>query len=146
MFLRNDYAIYVYTDGNGKQGWGYITVDNKNTIVQEACGRHDANATSEVVEEKAVMYALKWVSSNMSKMEELNIFAVILSDCLRLITKVQGRKVEKNWLPSLNILSSKKDFELFWMYVPAHAGVTYNERADELASLGSTKETTKTIP
>ena len=146
MFLRNDYAIYVYTDGNGKQGWGYITVDNKNTIVQEACGRHDANATSEVVEEKAVMYALKWVSSHMSKMDKLKTFAVILSDCLRLIAKVSRGKVEKDWLPSLNILSSKKDFELFWMYVPAHAGVTYNERADELASLGSTKETTKTIP
>ena len=53
---------------------------------------------------------------------------------MSIIDKIEKGLVREDWLVPLEELSLEKDSQLFWMYVPGHARVNYNELADKLAS------------
>ena len=75
-------------------------------------------------------HALEYWASNT----RASTCGVILTDFMSIIDKIEKGLVREDWLVPLEELSLEKDSQLFWMYVPGHAGVNYNELADKLAS------------
>lgn len=128
----NPGALYMYTDGAVREqsGWAYIAVNNENKIMWVGIGRFNKHKRSNEMEEEAVLHALKYLASSTSTC------GIVLTDCEGITNKIEKELVREDWLVPLKELSLKKDFQLLWMYVPGHAGVTYNELADKLASYG----------
>jgi hypothetical protein len=74
---------------------------------------------------KAMEDASTWLSCNSTESD----LAVILTDSLSLVSKLQSGQVKKVWLPVLDTISARTEI----MYIPGHAGIRFNERADKLA-------------
>lgn len=127
--LRNDmYANHrhLYTDGsvsNGKVGYG-ISVDsslqNISSSLPPICSIFSAEAF-------ALMQA-----SNLDF--HFNIPSVIFSDSASCLQELNSSCVQHPWLQEAERLSSENRIVFCW--VPGHAGILGNEKADRLAGEG----------
>ncbi|NQZ78185.1 MAG: endonuclease/exonuclease/phosphatase family protein, partial [Ekhidna sp.] len=125
--------IIIYTDGsvtNTQSGWGF-TAKKKGKTIHEENAAYEFTTSSLTMEVEAVTHALQWLSSiDVSQ----NQNAVILTDSMNLLQKVECGMGSPDWHEAMRSLQLKK---LTWMYCPGHAGVKGNERADRLAGRGT---------
>ena len=128
--------LRVYTDGSVSQnqsGWGYTIKQGPRTIHEDSAAYQHRTA-SMTMEMEAVTHALWWLST---RNDSRRTHAVILTDSMSLLQKVQKGTIHSEWAHALRKISLGK---ITWMYCPGHAGVKGNERADRLA--GSATMTT----
>jgi hypothetical protein len=69
--------------------------------------------------------ALTWLCINSTDDDR----AVILTDSLSLVTKLEHNKFKETWLSIVKNIQGTVES----VYTPGHAGVSYNETADKLA-------------
>ena len=128
--------LRVYTDGSVSQnqsGWGYIIKRGPRTVHEDSAAYQHRTA-SMTMEMEAVTHALWWLST---RNDSRRTHAVILTDSMSLLQKVQKGTIHSEWAHALRKINLGK---ITWMYCPGHAGVKGNERADRLA--GSATVTT----
>jgi hypothetical protein len=93
-------------------------------VYQWSAGRH-GKSSSFLSECEAVEDALTWLDINSLKEDK----AVILTDSMSLVTKLQRNRMKGHWYHLVQRMRATVEV----IYVPGHAGVRYNERADKLA-------------
>src|SRR5579871_565052 len=120
--------IVIYTDGSVirhvRSSWAY-TARSAGEIVREASGAFAATTSSVAMETMAVTKALAWMETQIAN------HVCILSDSMSMISKVRTGMVRGQWLESVRKSSVHV---VTFIFVPGHAGVVGNERADNLAS------------
>ena len=79
------------------------------------------------MEVEAVSNALSWL---VSRNDVRDTHAIILTDSMNILHKIQTGMSTPEWQSSMSKLHLKR---LLWVYCPGHAGVKGNERADRLA-------------
>jgi ribonuclease HI len=124
---ESDDAV-IFTDGsvirNQRCAWAF-TARSGGKIVTEDSGAFAATTSSLTMEVMAVTKAFIWLESqNFSR-------ASILSDSMNMIQKVQNGAIRRQWLESI---TKSKLSKVTFIFVPGHAGVLGNERADQLAA------------
>ena len=135
--------IKIYTDGAckgnpGNGGWGAVII--LNDVVKEIKG-YCKNTTNNKMELLASIMALRTIGSA----EDIEIY----TDSMYLkngITNWIHNWKKNNWLNSSKKIIKNKElweeidkfnniYNISWIWVKAHNGDFYNERADELANI-----------
>ena len=134
----DDTDVVIYTDGSvichHRCAWAF-TARSKGRTVHEASGAFTATTSSLTMEVFAVTQALNWLESQAYS------HACILSDSLNMIQKVKTGDVRREWVESLERAKIRVSLrKLTLIFVPGHAGVEGNERANQLASLTTTTD------
>ena len=132
--------ITCYTDGSDTDtgcGAGYIiTTDNNNTILHENSFRLPDFCTVFQAELTAIREACTYLATTTNK------HIIIWTDSLSSIQAVSAlsirSKTTRECYDALNTLGTSNTVELRW--IAAHTGLWGNERADELAKLGTTSD------
>ena len=131
-------TITCYTDGSKTDegcGAGYIiTTDNNNTIIHEESHRLPNCCTVFQAELSAITEACNHLITHTNK--HIIIWTDSLSSIQALTTLNNNSRTVANCLNSLNHLGANNNLELRW--IAAHTGLWGNEKADELAKLGTT--------
>ncbi|KAL5254449.1 hypothetical protein ACHWQZ_G014031 [Mnemiopsis leidyi] len=131
-------TITCYTDGSKTDegcGAGYIiTTDNNNTIIHEESHRLPNCCTVFQAELSAITEACNHLTTHTNK--HIIIWTDSLSSIQALTTLNNNSRTVANCLNSLNHLGANNNLELRW--IAAHTGLWGNEKADELAKLGTT--------
>ena len=83
------------------------------------------------METMAVTKALNWLKTTDF------VRACILSDSMNMLRKIQAGSIRQQWLKSLQEGQIR---HLTFIFVPGHAGVKGNERADQLAGSANIDE------
>ena len=126
-FQGND--IVIYTDGSVirhvRSSWAY-TARSGGRVVQEESGAFAVTTSSMTMEIMAVSRALAWMETQIAN------HVCILSDSMSMISRVRTGWVRGQWLESVKRSSVQG---VTFIFVPGHAGVVGNERADRLASM-----------
>ena len=91
--------------------------------IVEDCGAHHIVTSSTRMEYEAIYQALGWLERN----PHIANTVLIAADSMMVLTKIQNGYVPALW-PKL--VSTMPDKKLIWCYVPGHAGVAVNERAN----------------
>ena len=133
-------TITCYTDGSlsdSGSGAGYIiTTDNNNTTLEERSFKLPDYCTVYQTELTAIIEACKYLSSYT------NSHIIIWSDSLSSIQAISSlstrSRTTRDCYDTLNALGSNNTLEIRW--IAAHIGLWGNEKADELAKLGTTSE------
>ena len=76
------------------------------------------------MEVEAVTHALRWTAS---KDDNQTTHAIILTDSMNLLQKVESGMESPDWSMSVDDIHLRK---LLWVYCPGHVGVKGNDRAD----------------
>src|SRR5579875_637260 len=136
-----------YTDGSyGKNlidagGWAYLEVVNKEIVLEKWDADFSIDLTSNQMEMKAVIEALKIIKVGES--------AEIYSDCQYVVkgmTEWIFGWIKNNWITSkdepvlnkdlwLEILELSQNKNIKWYWVRSHNKNQYNNRVDDLAQL-----------
>jgi ribonuclease HI len=121
--------VIIFTDGSVvrhvRSAWGFVAFRG-GLSVREDSGAFPVTTSSMTMEVKAVSRAMVWLET------QDDVHVVFLSDSMSMLRKVQTGCVRNEWLRSLE--KSRLQCVTF-IFVPGHAGVKGNERADALASL-----------
>ncbi len=133
--LSTDNTILIATDGSfspdmDRAGWGFAAFQAGN-MIEEQCGAHSIYTSSTRMEVEAVRRALNWLYQNHPDGDS----AIIATDSMALLSRVQSGWVPDGWKPARKAPIMGK---ITWMYVPGHAGVVINEKADQLAAACTT--------
>lgn len=147
--------IQIYTDGSslgnpGPGGWGVVIIE-KDKIIKEI-GGGEQNTTNNRMELQAVIEALRYICNKENLVKSVIIHADSAYVLGGVTTWIHGW--EKNgWRtankkPVLNqelwkeLISLVRDFkgDIMWQKVKGHAGVVYNEKADEIATTYASKQ------
>ena len=139
-------TITCYTDGSrtdSGSGAGYIiTTNNNNTTLEERSFKLPDYCTVYQTELTAIIEACKYLSTYS------NTHIIIWSDSLSSIQAISSlstrSRTTRDCYDSLNALGSTNTLEIRW--IAAHIGLWGNEKADELAKLGTTSESTLKCP
>ena len=132
------HCITCYTDGSkleSRCGAGYvITTNNNNTIIGEASYRLPDYCSVYQAELTAIREACNFIK------EETNKHIIIWTDSLSSLMAIRSNNIRSktvvNCLTAIRNIATTNTVELRW--IAAHTGLWGNERADELAKLGST--------
>ena len=119
----------IYTDGSavpnpGLGGWAYAVIAAGN-VIEERSG-HEPSATSNQMELRAIIEALKWLNPDTP--------AVLYTDSqlsIKVLTKQWRAKQNRDLVQAAQRLLAKREVELRW--VRAHTGDRWNEYVDRLA-------------
>ena len=123
------HGILIYTDGSvtrGRSGWGF-TVKQGGRTVHKDSGSHRVTTSSLTIEVEAVTHAIQW---SASQRDSQIIYAIILTDSMNLLQKVESGTICLDWHTVMHSLWLQR---LLLIYCPGHAGVSGNERAGRLA-------------
>ena len=139
-------TITFYTDGSrtdSGSGAGYIIItDNNNTTLEERSFKLPDYSTVYQTELTAIIEACKYLSTYT------NTHIIIWSDSLssiKAISSISTRsRTTRDCYDTLNALGSTNTLEIRW--IAAHIGLWGNEKADELAKIGTTSESTLKCP
>ncbi len=122
-------TMQIYTDGSavpnpGLGGWAYAVIAGDN-VIEEQSG-HEPSATSNQMELRAIIEALKWLNADTP--------AVLYTDSqlsIKVLTKQWRAKQNRDLVQAAQRLLGKREVELRW--VRAHTGDRWNEYVDRLA-------------
>ena len=120
--------IIIATDGSVRENvtaWAGLVWRKKKCIYRWSAAKH-GRTSSFRAESEGVEDALFWMSANTSISDSV----LLLTDSRSLITRLQCGMVKDSWVEALSNIKSSLRF----VYIPGHAGITYNEAADHLAS------------
>ena len=139
-------TITCYTDGSrtdSGSGAGYtITTDNNNTTLDERSFKLPDYCTVYQTELTAIIEACKYLSTYT------NTHIIIWSDSLSSIQAISSlstrSRTTRDCYDTLNALGSTNTLEIRW--IAAHIGLWGNEKADELAKIGTTSESVLKCP
>lgn len=135
--------IEIYTDGSGKGGWGAVIVYPDGHT--EEIGGKISNPTNNRAEMVAIIESIKYI--NPKRIDKVRIYtdSAYISNCFR--DKWYVKWERNGWTTSNNTEVKNRDLweKLIYLIDPTtckcdilkvqgHAGITYNERADALAS------------
>lgn len=130
----SDNVMYLYTDGSGKGGYGYLLVLNDEIIYEKAglTEKFEGKITNNRAELTAIYKALK-----DRKVQKLigDRKLVIRPDSEWAIKSLQGiykNKIHTDLTDKIKILLQDMNYEFSHVY--GHQSNVYNNRADELAS------------
>ena len=130
----NETDAVVYTDGSvirqQRCAWAF-SARSGGKIIGEVSGAYATTTSSLTMEVRAVTEAVTWLASH----DFARVF--ILSDSMSMIRKVESGMVRRNWVEALVQTGIK---EITFIFVPGHAGVSGNERADRLAGMATVSE------
>ena len=135
---------HVYTDGSAEEatknaGWG-VWIQRPNGITEElydACGADCSNYDAEVC---ALRKAIDHLQKQFDENPPTATSAVILTDSLSALEGLESGDLDENLLQithKAEKLRLTHLVELKLQWIPGHAGINGNERADRLAKLGS---------
>lgn len=142
------HKIIVYADGAcrnnpGPGGWGAILYNSLEKKVWEL-GGHDSHTTNNRMELQAVIESLQNINSTPGDLE----FYLDSQYVLKGVTEWMETWKKRNWMSSGGseianrdlweklhpLVQKRKDISsMEWKYVPGHAGIPGNERADAIA-------------
>ena len=124
-------TVIIATDGSIRDSvtaWGGSVWKGGRRVFEWSTAKH-GKSSSYRSECEALEDAFTWMSKNTDASES----TVILNDSLSVVSKLRTGRVKKAWFPILQSIEGKIEI----CYIPGHAGIKYNERADWLA--GSAK-------
>ena len=117
----------IFTDGSVRRGvqsgWAFSARQDGSVVVEES-GAIDMTTSSMTMEITAITKALEWTS----KITATHV--LIATDSMSTLQKIKGGRLYADWVPLILESSLKK---ITWVFCPGHAGISGNERADELA-------------
>ena len=129
-----DNDVIIYTDGSvirhQRCSWAFSARSSGKTV-KEASGAFATTTSSLTMEVRAVTEAWLWLTS------QDYAHACILSDSMSMLRKVEAGKVRRKWV---DLLMQSKTQKIVFIFVPGHAGVKGNERADKLAGMATLSE------
>ena len=141
-----DDTITCYTDGSRMEtgcGAGYIiTTNNNETTINETSLKLPDYCTVYQAELTAITEACKLLNSVNNK--HIIIWTDSLSSIKTLTSHLIRSKTAKDCFESINQIATNNDVEIRW--IAAHSGLWGNEKADELAKIGTTNEATLVCP
>ena len=123
---------FIYTDGSRKDGRtavAFCTDEHRAASrIPDICGIYTA-------ELRAIYAALKYIKNNNIRK------TVICTDSRSSVSALTSRYQYGNGIVSgiLGLLRSMKHHQIKFLWIPGHAGIPGNERADKLAKLGLQK-------
>ena len=120
-------TIVIATDGSIRDdvtAWGGIVWKDGQTIFEWSTGRH-GRSSSYRAEGEALQDAFVWLVQNTTTSD----YAMILTDSLSLVSRLQHGMVMGIWIPIIRRISARIEL----VYIPGHAGIKLNEKADKLA-------------
>lgn len=129
--LINEYSAEndpcVFTDGsvvrNQRSAWAFTVRSHGRTLMEDS-GAYTSTTSSLTMETTAVTRAIAWLQTqNFSG-------ACILSDSMCMLRKIQNGQLRREWMELIRTSTLQR---LTFIFVPGHAGVCGNERADTLA-------------
>ena len=116
----------VFTDGSVqrgiKSGWAY-TIRVNGATVAEGSGAVELTTSSMLMEVKAITEALRYLQTHQHRR------AVIVTDSMSTLQKISKEYLYADWI---SIISDSSLERLTWIFIPGHAGVQGNERANSL--------------
>ena len=122
-----DGDVMIYTDGSvvrqQRSAWAF-TARSACRTVYEASSAYLMTTSSMTMEVMAVTRAISWLATQDYS------HVCILSDSMSMIRRVEAGFVRRQWIDSL---SRSKVRVITFIFVPSHAGVYGNEKADRLA-------------
>ena len=124
------YDIVIYANGSvtrDRSGWGF-TVKQGGRTVHEDGGAHRVTTSSLTMEVEAVTHVIRWLASQR---DAQITHAVILTDSMNLLRKVESGMGCPDWHTAMHSLRLQRFLRI---YCPGHAGISENERVDNLAS------------
>ena len=123
-------CLVIATDGSFtpdtiRAGWGLAAyLDGR--MVMEMAGACNAYVSSTRMEMEALRQALLWLSRDRPEAGKV----VFGTDSMAVLQRIQCGWLPDGWSEASDYLCDKLPS---FVYLPGHAGVRYNERADELA-------------
>ncbi len=138
-------AISIYTDGAAKGnpgpgGWGAILCDGENV---HELGGADPNTTNNRMEMQAAIQALERIRTTPAAVAIYTDSTYLIKGITQWIfgwrrkgwkTAIGGEVLNRDLWERLASVSGTIGVKIDWLYVPGHAGVPGNERADTIAS------------
>jgi ribonuclease HI len=123
----SDGDVVIYTDGSVvrhmRSSWAF-TAQVSGRVVEEDSGAFALTTSSLTMEVMAVSKAIAWLETQTFS------HACFLSDSMSMLRKIEMGWARKQWLVSLRRSGLSR---ISFIFVPGHAGVKGNERADRLA-------------
>lgn len=122
----------IFTDGskaNDKVGWGF-TAEKKDKF-----GKLPAETSIYTAELHAILKALEWAAQEKIKQ------IVICTDSLAALKGLENNISKQKIVNQTQELVTKENFDVTIIWVPGHVGIKKNEKADNLAKLGSEQGT-----
>ena len=137
--------IHIYTDGSAFKGTvnaGYGSriqfPDKTCEELFDSCGAHRSNFEAEA---EAIDTSLKHISKTFSQKTKPENNTVIFSDAKSVLQALDSGKLDntsiKNLTKSIDSFLTDHDVELTLQWIPGHANIPGNERADKLAKQGA---------
>ena len=133
----------IYTDGSkdsekSRTGAGCAVFNKKGELIEQDTVKIDHRLSIFTAEITAILRALAWI------IKEKPVKTVILSDSLSVLTSLQSSqsKSRQDLVNTAIILTNKiykQGIQLDYTWIPSHIGIIGNEKADELAKIGSIK-------
>ena len=104
--------------------WAFKPLLVELKVIKSISGTYATTTSSMTMEVKAVKISLEWLQ------EQTFTHICMLSDSMSMIQKIKAGYVRRQWMQVIRNSSIQK---LTFIFVPGHAGVKSNERADALA-------------
>ena len=127
----SEHDVIIYTDGSVirhvRSSWAF-TAQVGGDVVKEDSGGFAVTTSSLTMEIMAVTKAMIWLES------QTFIHACFLSDSMSMLRKIETGWARRHWIESLG---RSKLTKISFIFVPGHAGVRGNERADRLAGMAA---------
>ena len=115
-----------FTPGSMRAGWGFAAFLD-GVLIAEKSGASTLYTSSTRMELEAVRQALGWLVQ-----ESLDVKIIVFAtDSMAVLQKIKKGWLPDGWREAELYLSDKSPT---FTYVPGHAGVKYNEKADQLAA------------
>ncbi len=120
-------SVVIATDGSIRDdvtAWGGAVWKEGRECFTWSTARH-GHSSSFHSEAEAFENALVWCADNTTAEDK----TIILTDSLSLVNKMEGGMIKKSWTEHIKKIKSAMHIT----YIPGHAGIPFNEKADQLA-------------